>query len=188
MMKWRVNWQKFWQKQQGMTLIEAMVGLAILAIFLTMIIFSFKNLKAHQARLGGKQAQIRAVNTVVQRVKSVVAIQPRVSGGSKTMAEALADLQTAVEGDDKDTAMPIVWSAHRIEGLEGFTASTYAANHAKCPVCRGRLGYTFYPLTDFPGGYVLSIAISHPDIYFKKTVNGQTSDVIIYKQYIIGGR
>jgi len=177
----------FWQS--GMTLLENLIAGAILAVLLGMVVVTFRNLKNYQARLAAKQAQARAINTVVQRVKTVAALRPKATTDGISMTDALTELKSMAEENDHDKAMPIVWTINRVEGLEELKTPTYAENKAKCPLCPGRLGYTLNPLSDFPGAYVLTLALSHPEIYGKvKISETQEKDIIVYKQYIIGGR
>ena len=165
----------------GMSILEALVAGAILAAVIVGIMGSVQQLKKRQRYVITKQTEIWAVSHLVEQVKSMASFRPNLGNEeSKTMAAALEDFKTKV-ATVPDEAMPIVWSQRRIES----THETATENLALCPSCIGRLGYAVAPLANFPG-YVLTIAISHPEIFMQKTENDKQIDIVIYKQFVLG--
>jgi len=170
------------RNRQGMSLIEVMVAGVLLAIMITIIIGAFQQLKHRQHFVATQQTQIWAVHHLVEQVKSMVQMRPkRHTSDDKTMVDALNAMKDKVS-ENLDTAMPIVWSHRRIESSE----KSAAGNLKLCPECQGRMGYLVVPLKNFPG-YVLTIAISHPEIFMQQLdEKNSATDVVVYKQFILG--
>ncbi len=168
------------KKQGGMTIIEAMVAGTILAVILGIIMSAMQQIRQRQRYVATQQAQIWAVHHLVEQVKSMVATRPNATA-AETMETALSTMKALVE-NDRDTNMPIVWSHRRVESSK----DTATDNLKLCPLCKGRMGYRVVPLKNFTG-YVLTIAISHPEIFMQKfDENKEASDIIVFKQFILG--
>ncbi len=168
-------------RQVGVSLLEALIGGTILAAVIVMIAGSYQQLKKRQRYVITQQTKIWAINHLVEQVKSMVALRPNPGGAKKSMEEALDDFKVQVTGSP-DTTMPIVWSHRRIESSQPSAKE----NLALCPTCIGRMGYDVQPLNNFPG-YVLTIAISHPEIFLQQEdKNKKKTDIIVYKQFVLG--
>ena len=170
------------RSQRGMTIVEVMIAGVILAIVVGILIMAFEQIKKRQRYMATQQTQIWAVNHLVEQVKSLVAFRPNANAKepATTMEAALTNFQTAVQ-QNPEQYMPIVWSYDRIESSQ----DSAAANLALCPHCKGRLGYWVMPLQNFPG-HVLTIAISHPDIFMQTEEGDKKVDNIVYKQFVLG--
>ena len=152
--------------KKGMSLIEVMVAGAILAIILVLIIGGFEQIKKRQRYESIKQASMWQVYHLVERIKYDLDPQPYIQ--AYTMSEALEHFKKYGSVSD------------------GWSHKKSSCNPSSDLTCKGRIGHAIYPLKDFPG-FVLVIGISHPEVFLQTfDSSGKGTDVIVYKQYILG--
>ena len=129
------------KNDSGMSLIEVMVGFAVLGIIITIV----------TSGLGTWFGTLNKVKTTEQGNEMVTSIMESLVHNSRYYQANFAGPDSLPEFDPNN--LPMAWSKTGIN-----------VPVEQCPKCNGRYGIRMWALEDYRGLYMMEITMTHPTI------------------------
>lgn len=142
------------KNQKGFSIVEALLGLAMIGLVGSFFISGFLSMKKLSVQSGTKNALYKQINDVIENVRPNI---------------RMYQVNYSSDENEKDKALalnnlPMAWG-------NGFISTA-----KKCGSCPGRFGYIIQSYPGMKGLYLVTIRMSHKDW-------AQTTDVTDPSQY-----
>lgn len=135
-----IQTKKLVLNNSGFSILESMVGLALLFIVMMAFISGMNSMKKLRGDTKGDQILNKQVNDIIENIRPNLKMYQLSYDGTKTSSERLAPDQ-----------LPMAWG-------NGFQSKA-----EDCPNCPGRFGYVIQSYDGFYGLYLVTIRFSHRD-------------------------
>ncbi len=129
------------QNEYGFTLVEVLVGFAIIGIVATGLIGGSKYLNRFSNDVENKLSVERAALSLSRNIQNNVALY-QVDYNAGVFLSMTSKAQLMKE-------LPLAWDEKTLTDVD------------QCPACEGRMGFVIEPLTTYRGLYKLTIKVTH---------------------------
>ena len=138
---------------KGFTIMEALVGIGLLAIVMVTATQGYDYIKKSQSKMITMNTTENRVNEIIQTVKGNISQQIISFPGSTLIAGSNGTILTDSYIDTVLGAadLPMAWS------------TTTDTKVSECSNCPGRYGYIITPIPDYGGLYLVSIRFTHTE-------------------------
>lgn len=146
----------FVSNNKGFTIMEAIVGLGLLALVMVTGTQGYDYIKSSQAKMTTMNTTENRVSEIIQTVKAnisqqIISFPASVSNSTGSSGESGDTLVTNYIESVLGGTLPMAWSL------------TNDSKASDCTTCPGRYGYVITAIPGYGGLYLVSIRFTHND-------------------------
>ena len=129
--------------QNGLTFLEVMISIAILASFSVAILAAFDSFSSRIHSTQALKAQDQQLHSLMNTLRTNVDLY------QLNYDHKVNNIEIGLDPDN----LPMAWGANVV------------TKASKCPNCPGRLGYVVHPVTGLPGMFRVVVRVKHRSLF-----------------------